>query len=361
MNEAPPAPAPHRSARRRTPARLLMAALAVVSLLAGALLTAGSAPAATADAAVDKGATAPAAQGTPVDTHGQLQTCGAALCDESGAEVQLRGVSSMWLNWESAPYAENLDALKWMRDNWNLQVIRAAMGVEPEGAYLDDPDRARSQVETIIENAVTAGVYVIVDFHAHEANLNQGEAEAFFSDLAERYGHLPNVIWETWNEPLQVSWNDVIKPYHEALVSAIRSADPDNIIVLGTPQWSQGVDQAAANPVDGTNLMYTLHFYSCSHDQWLRDAGDAALAAGLPLFVTEWGATHADGGLDGVVCADEAQAWIDWMNANSISWTAWKLDVGTDASNLLSAGAPLTGGWNDYLQGHAPFVVASMQ
>ncbi|MEK8105035.1 cellulase family glycosylhydrolase [Micromonospora sp. M12] len=271
------------------------------------------------------------------------------------------GISSMWLNWETAPYAENLSALTWMRDNWNLQVIRAAMGVEPAGAYLSDPNKARAQVETIINNAVSAGVYVIVDWHAHEAQNNQSQAVAFFGDLARRYGNLPNVIWEPYNEPLQVSWTNVIKPYHQAVVSAIRAADPDNIVVLGTPTWSQDVDAAAASPVAGTNLMYTLHFYSCTHGASLRAKGDAAIRAGLALFVTEWGASNADGGLDGRSCLPEAQSWIDWMKANGISWTAWKLDVGTDTTNLLSPGAPVTGGWNNYLHGHAPFVVANMR
>ncbi|MDG4810514.1 cellulase family glycosylhydrolase [Micromonospora sp. WMMD1120] len=305
--------------------------------------------------------TPPPATGTPVERHGQLRVCGTTMCDKTGARVQLRGISSMWLNWETAPYAENLSALRWMRDNWNLQVIRAAMGVEPAGAYLSDPNRARTQVETIINNAVTAGVYVIVDWHAHEAQHNQSQAVAFFGDLARRYGHLPNVIWEPYNEPLQVSWTSVIKPYHQAVVSAIRAADPDNIVVLGTPTWSQDVDVAAASPVSGTNLMYTLHFYSCTHGAALRAKGDAAIRAGLALFVTEWGASNADGGLDGRACLPEAQSWIDWMRANGISWTAWKLDVGTDTTNLLSPGAPVTGGWTNYLHGHAPFVVSNMR
>ncbi|MBQ1034976.1 cellulase family glycosylhydrolase [Micromonospora sp. C81] len=305
--------------------------------------------------------TPPPTTGTPVERYGQLRVCGTTMCDKTGARVQLRGISSMWLNWETAPYAENLSALTWMRDNWNLQVIRAAMGVEPAGAYLSDPAKARAQVETIINNAVTAGVYVIVDWHAHEAQNNQSQAVAFFGDLARRYGHLPNVIWEPYNEPLQVSWTNVIKPYHQAVVSAIRAADPDNIVVLGTPTWSQDVDVAAASPVTGTNLMYTLHFYSCTHGASLRAKGDAAIRAGLALFVTEWGASHADGGLDGRSCLPEAQSWIDWMKTNGISWTAWKLDVGTDTTNLLSPGAPVTGGWNNYLHGHAPFVVANMR
>ncbi|MGA4727864.1 cellulase family glycosylhydrolase [Micromonospora taraxaci] len=322
---------------------------------------AGGTPPTTPPPTTPPPTTPPPTTGTPVERHGQLRVCGTTMCDRSGARVQLRGISSMWLNWETAPYAENLSALRWMRDNWNLQVIRAAMGVEPAGAYLSDPNKARTQVETIINNAVTAGVYVIVDWHAHEAQNNQSQAVAFFGDLARRYGHLPNVIWEPYNEPLQVSWTNVIKPYHQAVVSAIRAADPDNIVVLGTPTWSQDVDVAAASPVSGTNLMYTLHFYSCTHGSALRAKGDAAIRAGLALFVTEWGASNADGGLDGRSCLPEAQSWIDWMKANGISWTAWKLDVGTDTTNLLSPGAPVTGGWNNYLHGHAPFVVANMR
>ncbi|MGW0217492.1 cellulase family glycosylhydrolase [Micromonospora chokoriensis] len=322
---------------------------------------AGGTPPTTPPSTTPPPTTPPPTTGTPVERHGQLRVCGTTMCDRSGARVQLRGISSMWLNWETAPYAENLSALRWMRDNWNLQVIRAAMGVEPAGAYLSDPNKARTQVETIINNAVTAGVYVIVDWHAHEAQNNQSQAVAFFGDLARRYGHLPNVIWEPYNEPLQVSWTTVIKPYHQAVVSAIRAADPDNIVVLGTPTWSQDVDVAAASPVSGTNLMYTLHFYSCTHGSALRAKGDAAIRAGLALFVTEWGASNADGGLDGRSCLPEAQSWIDWMKANGISWTAWKLDVGTDTTNLLSPGAPVTGGWNNYLHGHAPFVVANMR
>jgi endoglucanase len=125
--------------------------------------------------------------------------------------------------------------------------------------------------------------------------------------------------------------------------------------------WSQAVDEAALSPLAGTNLMYTLHFYSCSHGEWLRLRGNEAIRRGLALFVTEWGASHADGGLDGRVCSPEAQVWLDWMRANGVSWTAWKLSTGTDSTNLLAAGAPVTGGWSNYLHGHAPLVVAAMR
>ena len=299
---------------------------------------------------------------TPVEVNGHLSVVGTQLQNESGDPVQLKGVSSMWLNWESAPYAEDATALRWMRNNWKLSVIRAAMGVEPDGAYLADPETAKTQLFEVVDHAIDAGVYVLVDFHAHKAYQEQDQAVAFFSEVAAKYTGVPNVIYETFNEPTGIAWPD-LKKYHEAVVAAIREQDAEAPIVLGTPNYSQDVDQAAADPVDGTNLLYTLHYYACTHKASLREKADAALALHAAIFVTEWGATNADGGLDGVVCLDEAQRWDDWLNLHKISWSAWKLDgCDPDSSCLLQPGAPTEGGWtNDFLHGHGLFVRGRMQ
>jgi endoglucanase len=295
---------------------------------------------------------------TPVEAHGQLSVVGKQLVDQNGDAVQLKGVSSMWLNWETDGYAENAEALLWMRDHWNLSVIRAAMGVAPAGAYLTSPDSTLAQVDAIVQNAIAAGVYVLIDWHDHDALTHQDKAVEFFSAIAQKYADVPNVIYEPFNEPLAVDWSTALKPYHEAVVAAIRAADPDNVIVLGTPSWSQGVDLAAREPLDGVNLMYTLHFYSCTHTAWLRSRAQTALNAGLALFVTEWGATDADGGLDGLVCLDEAKLWLDFLATNQIGWSAWKLDnCAVDSTCLLKPNAPVNGGWTtEYLHGHAGFV-----
>ncbi|HEX9618614.1 MAG TPA: glycoside hydrolase family 5 protein [Polyangiaceae bacterium] len=298
------------------------------------------------------------AAGTPVAAFGQLRTSGKQMVSESGEPTRLRGVSSMWLNWETDGYAQSRDALEWMRDNWQISVIRAAMGVEPDGAYLSNPALAEEQVRAIVDAAIELGLYVLIDWHDHNALDHQAQAEEFFEKMATDYGEYPNVLYEPFNEPLAVDWSRQLKPYHEAVVARIRAVDPDNIIVLGTPTWCQDVDAAAQDPVSGENLMYTLHFYACSHGATGRNKGSAALGRGLPLFVTEWGATGADGGVaDPAVCDSEADEWHQWMRLHLVSWAAWKLDGCTDASCLLRAGAPLSGGWTDeWLQGHGPYV-----
>jgi len=296
---------------------------------------------------------------TPVGKHGQLRVQGTLIVDEKGNPVQLKGPSSMWLNWESAPYAENKEGLQWMRDNWNAKVIRAAMGITPSNAYLQNPTKAKNQVKTIVQNAIDLGMYVIIDWHDGAADQHQADAVAFFTEMAQTYGSYPNVIYETFNEPVKQDWSTVLKPYHEAVIAAIRSADPDNLIVLGTGNYSQDVDSAATDPIRLPNIMYTLHFYSCTHSAFLREKGDYALDRGLAIFVTEWGATDANGGTgsSATLCLDEAQLWHDWMNQKGISWAAWKFDQCKDLTCYFKSGAAVTGGWTDaQLNGHAPFV-----
>lgn len=300
---------------------------------------------------------------TFVGTHGQLKVEGPDLKNQCGDKVRLKGISSMWLNWETSGYAENAEAMKWMIDNWNIKVIRAAMGVEPGGAYLSNPTRALTQVNTIVQNAIDHGIYVIIDWHAHhDTEIKTEDAVAFFKEMATKWGSYPNVLYETWNEPKNHSWTTEIKPYHETVVKAIREIDPDNIIILGTAQWSQKVEEAADDPVAGTNLMYTLHFYSCDHGGQLIDDAWQAFFSGAPIFVTEWGASTADGGIsDKRICSDEADEWFDILDQMNASWVAWKLDDCNDVTCLLNTGAPNNGGWNSYLHGHASYVIGKLK
>jgi endoglucanase len=297
----------------------------------------------------------------PVASHGALQVVGTELRDAAGHPVQLRGVSSQWLNYETKPFPESKAAIGYVRDHWKLSLIRAAMGTDAAGGLLGtgtganaDAATMQTKVDTIVQNAIDLGIYVIVDWHTSNAVTANGtqvaQASAFFSDLASRYGSYPNIIYEPYNEPNRVTWAQ-IKPYHEAVVAAIRAVDPDNLIVLGTPTFSQDVDLAARDPVLGTNLLYTLHFYACTHKQALRDKAESALALGIGLFVTEFGSTPADGGVvsrgDPFVCEGETQTWFSWMADHHISGAAWKLDQCTDTSCILSPDAPVDGPWTD--------------
>ncbi len=210
-------------------------------------------------------------KGSPsvVEQHGQLSVKGNRIVDKNGKPVILRGMSLYWSQWKGQFY--NANAIKWLRDDWHCTIVRAAMAVGSKG-YMTNPDREKAKVKAVVQAAIDLGIYVIIDWHDDHANRNTKLAQEFFEEMAQTYGRYPNVIYELWNEPLDKDdWSTVVKPYHEAVIPKIRAHDPNNLIICGTPTWSQDVDKASRDPIKFANVAYTLHFYSITPKKSLRD------------------------------------------------------------------------------------------
>ena len=278
---------------------------------------------------------------TPVERHGQLRVAGNRIVDQHGDPVVLRGMSFFWSQWAGEYY--NRKAVDWLVDDWNVDVVRAAMAVHNDG-YLKHPDREMRKVEALIDAAIARGLYVIVDWHAHQPE--PAAAGDLIAKIAAKYGNHPNIIYETYNEPLREhGWREVVKPYHMAVIPRIRAADPDNLVIAGTPTWSQDVDIAARDPLPFANVAYTLHFYAGTHREELRRKARAALASGAALMVTEWGASEADG--NGILATDETRRWWRFMEDNQLSYLAWSVSDKKETSAALLPGAAAQGGWSD--------------
>lgn len=293
-----------------------------------------------------------------VSKHGQLSVSGKNLVNKNGEIVQLKGMALYWSQWK--PQYWTSDTVQNIHDNCYSNVVRASMAVE-YGGYLTDPDGQMALVETVIEAAIANDIYVIVDWHEEKAETHLAESVDFFDKISKKYGSYPNVMYETFNEPTTQSWSDVLKPYHEAVIKAIRANDPDNIIILGTPNWSQNVDNAAADPVtDYSNIMYTLHFYAGTHKQWLRDLAQGAIDQGLPIFITEYGTDNIDE--VNWVDEEESQLWWTWLDQNNLSYTNWAICDVNEASAALIADTPTSKVCDpDYLTESGKLVVAQNQ
>ena len=280
---------------------------------------------------------------TVVDVHGLLQVNGNSIVDKNGDPVSFAGNSFFWSNdnWGGERYYKS-EVVSWLKKDWNTTIVRAAMGVEDPGGYLDNRTANKNRVKTIVDAAIDEGLYVIIDWHSHHAEDNTNEAVLFFQEMAELYGEHDNVIYELYNEPLDISWTNIIKPYAVSVIAAIHAIDPDNLIVVGTPEWSQRVDLAAADPITGfSNIAYTLHFYTIYHQQWLRDRANAALEDGIALFVTEWGSI-------GYSLVDpEANKWMTWCFDNKISHCNWAVNDKEEEWSILVPGASTSGGWGN--------------
>ncbi|HIA31105.1 MAG TPA: glycoside hydrolase family 5 protein, partial [Candidatus Marinimicrobia bacterium] len=280
---------------------------------------------------------------TVVQIHGLLQVNGNRILDQHSAPVCFAGNSFFWSNdnWGGERYYKS-EVVSWLKLDWKTTIVRAAMGVEDPGGYLDNKTANKNRVKTVVDAAIDEGLYVIIDWHSHHAEDNTNEAALFFQEMANLYGEYDNVIYELYNEPLDISWSNIIKPYAISIIATIRAIDPDNLIIVGTPEWSQRVDLAAADPITGySNIAYTLHFYTVHHQQWLRDRASAALNDGIALFVTEWGSIGYS------QIDSEANEWMTWCFDNKISHCNWAVNDKEEEWSILIPGASTSGGWSD--------------
>jgi len=280
---------------------------------------------------------------TVVSLNGLLQVSGNKIVNMNGDPLALAGNSFFWSNdnWGGERYYTP-EVVTWLKEDWKTTIVRAAMGVEDPGGYLDNKTGNKNRVKTIIETAINLGIYVIIDWHSHHAEEHVDDAISFFEEMASLYGEYENVIYELYNEPLDISWSETIKPYALTVIGAIRTIDPDNLIIVGTPEWSQRIDLAAADPIiEYSNIAYTLHFYTAYHHQWLRDRATAALDSGIALFVTEWGSIGFS------IVDSEANNWMEWCFTNKISHCNWVVNDKEEEWSILVPGSSTTGGWDE--------------
>lgn len=277
---------------------------------------------------------------SPVATNGKLKVVGNQIQNQNGVAVQLKGMSLFWSQWGSTFY--NASVVNSLADNWKATVVRAAMAVE-NGGYLTNPAAEKARVKTVVDAAIAKGIYVIIDWHDHSATQHTAQAKAFFTEMAQLYKNTPNVIFEIFNEPDGESWPEV-RAYAVEIIGAIRGAGAPNLVVVGTPTWSQDVDVAASNPITQyPNVAYTLHFYAGTHKQNLRDKAATALSKGIALFVTEFGTCGASG--NGNLNLAETQLWMDFMNSRKLSWANWSLNDKAETASALVTGSSTTGNW----------------
>ncbi len=287
------------------------------------------------------------------------------LCNQKGDPIQLRGMSTAGLQW--FPEIINNNAFAALSKDWGCNVIRLAMYVGETGYGTGDQahrDAIKKRVTDGIDYAIKNDMYVIVDWHVlTPGNPNDkmySGALDFFKQISQKYPNNKNIIYELVNEPNgnadngmpndATGWKDV-KSYAEPIIKMLRENKNENIVIVGSPNWSQRPDLAADNPIIDSNTMYSVHFYTGTHAV-SSDSTDRtnvmsnaryALENGVAVFATEWGTSQASG--DGGPYLTEADQWLEFLNAHNISWCNWSLTNKNETSGAftpLDIGQPAT-------------------
>ncbi len=349
-------------------------------------------PTATITKTPTRTATTPASGGT-VSTYGRLQISGTTLKDKNGNPVQLAGISSHGLTWfplsdlnlnttsninllnqqitfnpaGGVPFPYTSSAVGNLVSQWHIEVTRAAMF--PYDPWNIATGTAKSYdnnyptwkwyninlVNSIVQSAINNNIYVIIDWHAGEGNdtdpnvyWTNGHVQEFFNYMVDKWGSYPNVIYETVNSPV-IGWADNysqpgLKTFNQNVINLIRAREiadgyAPNLILAGTPTWSQDVDVAANDPLSGNLIAYNFMWYAGTHGASYRTKAENALATlatkapNQTLFMGEVGTTQSNG--SGGVYYTEFNTWMEWAKTKNLSWLNWSISDKEETSAIF--------------------------
>jgi endoglucanase len=322
-----------------------------------------------------------------VNTYGRLQISGAQLRDHNGNAIQLSGMSSHGLTWfplidMNVNNATNMNTLKQqitfnaaggvpfpytssavgnMVNQMHIKVIRATMfpydpwnGVDAksyDNSYPTWKWYNINLVNAIVQSAINQNIYVVIDWHAGEGNdqdpnvyWNNGHVQEFFTYMVDKWGSYPNVIYETVNSPV-IPWSGGLKSYNQNVIDFIRARENtdgypyDNLIIAGTPTWSQDVDVATNDPLTGNLIAYNYMWYAGTHFSWVQSRGDTALATlatkapNQTLFMGEVGTSTSDG--NGSVYYSNFNTLMEWAKTKNLSWLNWSIANKQESSAIF--------------------------
>ncbi|MBR6105816.1 MAG: cellulase family glycosylhydrolase [Paludibacteraceae bacterium] len=286
-----------------------------------------------------------------VQQWGKLKLVGNQLSSERGEPVQLRGWSTHGKQWSGAACFDEKSDFEGMK-KFGANIARIAMYLT-EGGYKDE-----NWVKSCIDWTADLGMYCLVDWHILTPGLptdnqymNQ-DPKGFFKNIAQyvKQKGYKHVLYEICNEPNEDTEGNIYRPYiweeirdyADEILPAIAEVDPDAVVIVGTPQWDQAVVFPMEYPLESTyglNVMYTFHYYACSHEVYL--GGFQAAAGNIPLFVTEWGTTEHKG--QSGMCREESDMLMNTCNGANlgnqiISWCNWSFSTeGGESKSLNSA------------------------
>ena len=291
-------------------------------------------------------------------TWGKLKVVGKQLSSQSGEPVQLRGWSTFG-HFDGLEKAFNDEGdFQRMKQN-GANLARIAMYINEGRGYQGNQDYNKQWVKDCIKWCKNQNMYCIVDWHILKpGNPNDySGAEDFFREICQyvKNGGYDNVIYEICNEPNVDTDTDVmgktvkdvwenVKKYAAKVLPVIKQGDGDAIVLVGTPQWDQGLAWPLQDPLDECgleNVMYSFHSYAGDQRRYLGYISSAA--AFLPIFVSEWGlSSHTGDGGDFNEAKKTADMLMDICAGKNlgnqiISWANWSwCDKGEVASSFTN-------------------------
>jgi hypothetical protein len=278
-----------------------------------------------------------------------LHVDGNKIKDHYGNVVVLRGISLIDLGflegWQGGAI-NMIDRITDKNDSqgnspgWYPKVIRIpvhpsdSVGGWPYRWYPDDDSFYNDLLRPVVDYCAQKDLYVIIDWHYITDTWQKVEQTSeFWGYMAPRFTDDSHVLFELFNEPINDAGNSMqdwlsVRTDMQTWVDIVRSYAPDNLILVGGPQWAQVLTPQVTNPIDGDNIVYVSHIYPAhwlgiyGNSQWFRDQMTTC-ATVHPVIMTEWGFTTTSETLLNGTITGYGQPLMDFIEGLGIGNTAW--------------------------------------
>lgn len=227
---------------------------------------------------------------------------------------------------------------------WYTKVIRLCItppDVHPDWPYPFNPNDTvlYDLLRSVVDRCAQRDVYAIIDWHYTTDTFDHVESTSeFWTYMAPKFANDSHVLFELFQEPVNRVGTDTqkwtsVRNDMQVWVDIVRSYAPDNLILVGTPDYCKVLTPIVNNPINGTNIIYTSHLYPLQwlDDSWLSPNKTSYLkhvtdcAACFPVFATEWGfsETATSGSLNEGTISNYGQPIMDFFEQYQISHSAW--------------------------------------
>jgi hypothetical protein len=287
-----------------------------------------------------------------------LHTKGKKVLDAGGKRVWLYGVNIASLEWCSG--GENIEeSVNRAINDWKVNLIRLPLAQDQWfGKMTNQTDGGaayRTLVDKLVDACAAGRVYINLDLHWSDCGkwVNEGgtlgqhsmpdkNSITFWQDMATRYKNQPNVMFDLYNEPHDVSfaiWRDGgtvtdksehrkaghAKVIYEAvglqkLYDTVRATGATNVVAVGGLDWAYDLSGVLRGyGIKGSNLIYETHPYQNKKD-WDKNFGDTSWK--YPVYMGEWGfgARNTNG-------LGYAQGLMQYARKHKLHWTAWDMHI----------------------------------
>jgi endoglucanase len=298
-----------------------------------------------------------------------LRVQGNQLVDAGGRPARLRGVNCAGMEFSSNGEGRILTTVETAVTQWHANLIRLPLSQDRWfGRAPDQQDGGvayRALVGALVDFCRAHNAHILLDLHWSDAgewgknigqhDLPDANSLVFWKDMAPVYRGNPAVLFDLYNEPTRITWDQWLKggPVTEKdektgavlnyqavgmqeVLDAIRSTGAMNVAVAGGINWSYEVGgildgRQLADP-HGDGVVYAAHPYPHPFKgigretipQW--EARMEAFGQRLPFIVSEFGSSEADWPFPKEWNYNN-ERWnremLGVLKANDWNWTAW--------------------------------------